>query len=161
VEIQRGDQADNCPWYAQADLHKVGIARRLGSFQAVDPLSLADKVSHFHHPVNDVPWHAQLGRGGSAQDAVMLLEYLPVAGVGRVGHEIIIQQKYHTYRKVWYFRKPCLFICHSGWVQAVVEAGRRLRVAQDLFVGRDQTPNLFHGVDDLGVGGHGGSDFIQ
>ena len=61
-------------------------------------------------------------------------------------HAGIIQQKYHTLYKVWYFG----FSDFQVLLRKLTEVEAERDVAQDLFVGRDNASHAGHGVDDEG-----------
>jgi len=66
-------------------------------------LLFTDYVGRLRHLIEDVPRQAQANRRGRAQDAVVPGEYFPAGDMGLSGHDLILQQKYHTCANVWYF----------------------------------------------------------
>ena len=143
VEIQRGDETEHRLPHAQAEVHEVGIAWHGGLAQAVNPLRLPDEFARPGHFVQDVFGHTQLNGCRGAQDAVVLGKDFSI-----IFHAGIIQQKYHTLCKVWYF-SPLDF---QVLLRQRTEVEAERDVAQDLFVGyaaRD-TSHFVHGVDDEG-----------
>lgn len=104
VEVQRRNETDHRARHAQADLDQVGVPQRLGLRKSVNSLSLPDKFTRFHHFVQDMLWYTQFDCCGGTQDAVVIGKYFFIFDKNVISHKDIIQQKYHTFIKMWYLR---------------------------------------------------------
>lgn len=109
VEVQRRDEADHRPRHAQADLYQVRVPQRLGLLEPVNALSLAHEFTPLDHFVENVLWHAQPDRRGCAQDTIVIGKYFFILDRSVSSHKVIIQQKYHTFVKIWYSRFTQIF----------------------------------------------------